>query len=155
MFLDLAETQILAHAGWGDDYHRLWRYDIATGQEEKIEHFSNGFNIREGSDHRHLLLVDRPQPGAHRCTIRSVAQPLRPLATAVHERGRWTFEGDAQLWEGCAPGSRRCGQTTEPSCCTFIQTIRRWIPWIGTTTVPTTSVIKGCSNRARSPAQTC
>jgi hypothetical protein len=53
------------------------------------------------------------------------------------------------------PGSRRCGQTTEPSCCTFIHTIRRWIPWIGTTTVPTTSVIKGCSNRARSPAQTC
>jgi hypothetical protein len=99
MFLDLAETQILSHAGWGEEYRWLWRYDIATGQEEKIEHFSNGFAFREGSDHRHLLLIDRPQPNTHRCTVRLAAEPLHALATAVHEPGRWTFEGDADLWE--------------------------------------------------------
>jgi hypothetical protein len=99
VFLDFAETQILSHAGWSDDYRFLWRYDIATGKEEKIEQFSNWFTLREGSDQRHLLLIERPEPNVHRCTVRHVTEPLRPLATAIHEPGRWTFEGDANLWE--------------------------------------------------------
>jgi len=46
MFLDLAETPDPCARRLGRGLPLAWRYDIATGREEKIEHFSNRFTLR-------------------------------------------------------------------------------------------------------------
>lgn len=95
MHTDQAETTVIAHCGYGDDYRRLWRY--RSGVEETIPiGLEDGFHLYGDSD-RTLVLICAMRRGEP-WTVRPTSDVERIVASATWDGGAWEFSGDSSVW---------------------------------------------------------
>ena len=97
VIVDRDETVVLDHAGYGDEYAVLWRYDIRRGRADRLPLFPTGFRMYPGTDGRSVL-VGESTDGGHRFTVRPIADIERVVCEAHHDGRRWTFAGDRTPW---------------------------------------------------------
>ena len=103
MIIDRDETTILNHAGWRDDYFSLWRYRVEERTEEHLDWPGRPFSLHPARDRIHVTMVERSDDGAHRVTIRPIAEIETVLASATHQDNVWTFDGPRDLWNLAPP----------------------------------------------------
>jgi hypothetical protein len=94
MLLAPDESCVIDHLGWGEDFGRLWRYDVARGTEEALDLFPGGFRLYESFDRSLVLVVERD-----RLTVRPVADVESVLGSASWSAGGWEFSSWPEPWD--------------------------------------------------------
>jgi len=99
VIVDAEERVIIDHGGWGEDYKLLWRYNVESGVEERVQFADRGFHIRNGLDRRSVRVSECLADGTQRFTVRPIANMAEIRAQALWSRAGWAFSGDDRAWD--------------------------------------------------------
>lgn len=95
MFFDPTTNSAFGNMGWVDR-GAIWRWDAATGREDRIA-VADASHLSV-SGHGDGLLSVLAYGAAPVASIRSTLDPDKPLATLRPTSAGWCFEGDSALW---------------------------------------------------------